>query len=91
MKFFCFFGIHRLRPLPWFIERDGTMGPKRACRTCGKYTYDVWLRVLSPERGLFSSTNQQYEGQPPPKGYETWKDYYAARRRGIDELRKKLR
>ena len=91
MRFFCFFRLHRLRPLPWFKDPEGRMGPKRACRTCGRYTYDVSFRVLSPERGLFESSNQQYEAQPPPKGYATWKDYYAARERGIQELLKRMR
>lgn len=67
------------------------MGPKRACRRCGKYTYDVAFRVLSPERSLFSSSNQQYEGQPPPKGYDTWKAYYEARQRGLESLLKRMK
>src|SRR5690349_5989329 len=88
----CLFGIHKKKEMPWLMEkRNRKPGPKKACTRCGKCWYDYIFFIGSPERSLFSYSNQQYEGQRPPKDYGSWDEYYTARRRGIDELLERMR
>lgn len=91
MRLLCAFGIHKKYLMPWVIERDsGSRGPEYVCKRCGKLYYSWVLRVLSPERPLFSSP-WVYEFQPPPRGHDTWESYHTSVQQGIKDMVARLR
>lgn len=86
---------HKKRLMPKLIregERNtGRPGPKYACTRCGKLWYDYAIYVGTIEGRRYSSTLPFYEGQRPPKGYASWKEYRLAVNRGREEFLKRLK
>jgi len=89
MKLRCLFG-HKWRAVPWFKPRDFDhqwWRPDYMCMRCFKEKRRAILRVTSVEGpGIGYYGPPYYEGQSPPPGCTSWKEY----RERMDAARKSL-
>lgn len=91
MKLRCLLG-HSWRDMPRLMELEPRRpGPKKACTRCGALKYDYVMFVPSPERSLFSNLGPHYEGQTPPKGFDSWSEYHKKIRDDIQKTLRKMR